>query len=79
MKNRVARAVDGVSFDLYENEILGIVGETGSGKSITARSLMGLVPVPPARGGGWLGHVPSRWSVSLRAKGDGCQGCRIDG
>lgn len=33
-----------ISFDLYENEILGIVGESGSGKSITALSILGLLP-----------------------------------
>jgi len=44
-----ARAVDGVSFDLRAGEALGLVGESGCGKSLTALSLVRLVGEPPAR------------------------------
>lgn len=40
------RAPDGVSFEVFENECVGIVGESGSGKSVTALAIMGLVPKP---------------------------------
>lgn len=43
----VAKAVDGVSFSLAQNRTLGIVGESGCGKSVTALSIMRLVPMPP--------------------------------
>jgi len=45
----VVKAVDDVSFDVREGETLAIVGESGCGKSITALSLMRLVPSPPGR------------------------------
>src|SRR3954454_9306248 len=45
----VVRAVDGVSFEVEKGKTLGIVGESGCGKSVTALSIIGLLPQPPAK------------------------------
>jgi len=45
----VVNAVNGVSFDLEEGETLGIVGESGCGKSVSVLSMMRLIPQPPGR------------------------------
>ncbi len=45
----IAKAVDDVSFSLDRGEVLGIVGESGCGKSVTAQSIMRLIPVPPGK------------------------------
>ncbi len=45
----VVKAVDGVSFHLKPGETLGLVGESGCGKSITALSIMRLIPSPPGK------------------------------
>ncbi|MER3437501.1 MAG: peptide ABC transporter ATP-binding protein, partial [Chloroflexota bacterium] len=52
------RAVDGVNLTIYPGETVGLVGESGSGKSVTARSIIRLVPTPPGRyaGGRILFH-----------------------
>ncbi len=66
----VVQAVRGVSFHVARGETVGIVGESGSGKSVTALSLMGLIPSPPGRivggsiqldGEELLGKSPKEW------------------
>ncbi len=45
----VVKAVDGISYDLEEGETLGLVGESGCGKSVSALSIMRLIPDPPGK------------------------------
>ena len=45
----IAKAVDGVDFDVFPGEVLGLVGESGSGKSVTALSILRLIPDPPGK------------------------------
>src|SRR5207244_2333294 len=45
----VNRAVDGISFHVNQGETLAVVGESGCGKSVTAMSILRLVPEPPAK------------------------------
>ncbi|MDH3301670.1 MAG: ABC transporter ATP-binding protein [Acidimicrobiia bacterium] len=63
VKAGVVEAVDGVNFELLEGETLGLVGETGCGKSVTARSFLGLVPSPPA--------LPPQGTIDYRHRNGG--------
>jgi oligopeptide/dipeptide ABC transporter ATP-binding protein len=49
LERGVVKAVDGVDFEIKKGEILGLVGETGCGKSVTALSILGLVQSPPGK------------------------------
>ena len=45
----IVHAVDDISYDVFPGETLGIDGESGSGKSVSTLSILGLIPVPPGR------------------------------
>jgi oligopeptide/dipeptide ABC transporter ATP-binding protein len=49
IEKQKAKAVDGLDFDVFEGEFFGIVGESGSGKSVTALSILRLIPDPPGK------------------------------
>ena len=73
-KAGVVHAVDGVDFDIRDGETLGLVGETGCGKSVTARSFLRLVPMPPG--------IPVSGQILFRPRsecgacsGGGCDAC----
>ena len=48
-RDGVARAVDGVSYAVRSGQTLAVLGESGSGKSVTAHAVMGILDTPPAR------------------------------
>ncbi len=49
LRGSVLKAVDDVTLSIEEGQTLGLVGESGCGKSVTASSVMGLVPIPPGQ------------------------------
>ncbi len=76
----VTRAVDGASFDIYPGQTLGVVGESGCGKSVTARSILRIVERPGRivggrillrRGLGVEGQVPGQEIDLTRLEADG--------
>jgi oligopeptide/dipeptide ABC transporter ATP-binding protein len=77
-KAGTVHAVDGVDFDIRDGETLGLVGETGCGKSVTARSFLRLIPMPPG--------IPVSGSILFRPRsqctscaGAGCSVCSNTG
>jgi oligopeptide/dipeptide ABC transporter ATP-binding protein len=73
-KRGIAHAVDGVDLEIRDGETVGLVGETGSGKSVTARSLLRLVQSPPAIYAGGRALFRPRTTCG-QCGGRGCETC----
>ena len=66
--------MDGVSFQIQQGKTLGMIGESGCGKSVTAQAIMGIVPSPPGKvtnGGEILLHLRQNGSAHTRRQCDG--------
>ena len=66
-EEETVKAIDGISFTLSGGETIGIVGESGSGKSVTALSIMRLIPNPPGKitGGEILYHSKTKGIIDI--------------
>ena len=69
------RAIDGVSFDIRKGEVLGVVGESGAGKSVTGLAVIGLIDPPGGITGGEIhlsglriDHLPAEDMRRVRGK-----------
>ena len=68
-RNGTNKAVDNVSFSVEERQITAIIGESGSGKSVSCYAMLGLVPSPPGRIDGGTAHFQGQ---DLLALSEGC-------
>jgi peptide/nickel transport system ATP-binding protein len=74
----IHRAVDGVSFSVAAGKTLGIVGESGCGKSVTSLSIMGLVPEPPGiRAGGEIVYRGEDLATKSRREMEELRGAKL--
>ena len=68
MAEGTVKAVQDVSFDLFQDEVLGVVGETGSGKSVTVKTVAGLIDAPGYIASGEIKFLTSEFSSDGREK-----------
>ena len=64
-RNGTNKAVDDVSFSVEERQITAIIGESGSGKSVSCYAMLGLVPSPPGRVDGGTAHFQGQDLLAL--------------
>src|SRR6185437_14047835 len=74
-RRAVLRAIDGISFDITKGEVLGVVGESGAGKSVTGSAVIGLIDPPGRISGGEIrlsgvrtDNLPSEEMRKIRGK-----------
>src|SRR6201984_2626657 len=74
-RHHVLRAIDGISFDIAKGEVLGVVGESGAGKSVTGLAVIGLIDPPGRISGGEIqlsgqriDHLPPDEMRRIRGK-----------